>query len=229
MIGTCLLQIQRILQILPTYQLLSRPSTSLRHALGATCRVRVDKNHRIAPPVQSGLQQLRCIQNNRPDARIGSVFRYKYLDLSQNPRVEQLLQPGQFVRITEHYCRNRLVVHLALRRANSISPPLPQFLHHIGRAKLLVRDPVEIYDRRPKRFEDLPNRGLPGSDTADKTDDRHFEFRKDSRQFARAVGFHRRQTPPPVQQTGRTAEPTNNRTGPTDVTATLRLWQKEIP
>jgi hypothetical protein len=92
-----------------------------------------------------------------------------------------------------------------------------------------VCNPVEIYNCRPERFEDLPNRGLPSSDTTDKTYDRHSEFRKDSRQFARAVGFHQRQTPPHFQQTGRKAEPTNNRTGPTNVTATLRLWQKGIP
>lgn len=199
MIGTCLLRIQRILEILPTCQLLFRPSTRLRHALGATCRVRVYKNHSIAAPVQPGFQQLRCIQNDRQDTRVGSMFRYKYLDPSQNPRVEKLFQPDQLVWIAEHYCRSRLVIHLALRRANSISPPPPQFLHHIGRAKLFVCDPVKIYDRCPQRFEDLPYRGLSGSDTADKTDDRHLEFRKDSRQFARAVGFHRRQTPPPVR------------------------------
>lgn len=144
MIGTHLLYVKRILQILPPRELLYRPAAGPGHPVVASGLIRFDKNHRITKLIQPGLIQLRRIEHNRPYLRVCKVPRHKFLAGSAKSGVDQILQSGQFAPVAKNDRRNRLAVNAPIRRENGSAPPPPHRRDDFRGLEFRVGEPIEI-------------------------------------------------------------------------------------
>ena len=84
----------------------------------------VDKYHRVAGLIQSGLKKQRRIPDKR--FRLVDCAFLQNLTAGTHPRVKQLLKPSPLLRIVEHFSSNRRPINAAIHRKNFPAPPLPK-------------------------------------------------------------------------------------------------------